>query len=237
MVLPLWIKLTCLLPAWFAATLLYLDQNITSRIINESDAPLRKGHGYHLDLLLLGIFTLCFFFFGLPWIVAATVHSVNHLKSLSINDPANPDQPALAVVETRVSALAIHLAIAASLLALHYVAVIPMAVLLGLFVYMGFMSLWGNAFFIRSLSLVLPGMTIHGHHGDRNVPRHVRNRFTALQGACLVVLWAVKSSALGIFFPFFIALCVPVRILTSRYFHPDHLAHLDDYAHGERDDF
>ena len=64
----------------------------------------------------------------------------------------------------------------------------------------------------------------------------MRNRFTALQGACLVVLWAVKSSALGIFFPFFIALCVPVRILTPRYFHPDHLAHLDDYAHGERDD-
>ena len=237
MVLPLWIKLVCVLPATFAATLLFLDQNITSRIINESDAPLRKGHGYHLDLLLIGIFTLSFSFFGLPWIVAATVHSVNHLKSLSINDLANPDMPAVAVVETRISALVIHLTIAASLLALQFVAVIPMAVLLGLFVYMGFMSLWGNAFFVRSLSLIVPSMINHGHHGDGQVPRNARNRFTFLQASCLVVLWGVKSSAIGIFFPFFIALCVPVRIFSSRYFHPEHLNHMDDYDHGQSNDF
>ena len=235
MVVPLWVRLACLLPATFAATLLFLDQNITSRIINESDAPLRKGHGYHLDLLLIGIFTLGFSFFGLPWIVAATVHSVNHLKSLSNDDLANPDMPSLAVVETRISALVIHLSIAASLLALQIVAIIPMAVLLGLFVYMGLMSLWGNAFFVRSLSLIVPSMIKHGHHGDGHVPRRARNRFTLLQGGCLVILWVVKSSAIGIFFPFFIALCVPVRIFSSRYFHPEHLTHLDDYDHGRSD--
>ena len=95
MALPQWIKLACVLPATFAATLLFLDQNITSRIINEGDTPMVKGHGYHLDLLLIGLFTLAFSLFGLPWIVAATVHSVNHLKSLSIRRPgqsrrANP---------------------------------------------------------------------------------------------------------------------------------------------------
>jgi hypothetical protein len=61
--------------------------------------------------------------------------------------------------------------------------------------------------------------------------------FTYLQGACLVVLWVVKSSAIGIFFPFFIALCVPVRIFISRYFHPEHLDNMDDYDHGQRKDF
>ncbi|MFP6773663.1 MAG: HCO3- transporter [Alphaproteobacteria bacterium] len=231
MALPQWIKLACVLPATFAATLLFLDQNITSRIINEGDAPMVKGHGYHLDLLLIGLFTLAFSLFGLPWIVAATVHSVNHLKSLSIDDLANPDAPTLAVVETRVSALAIHLAIAASLLALHLVAVIPMAVLLGLFVYMGFMSLWGNAFFIRTMAMIIPAMIVHGNPGDAQVSRHVRNRYTFLQGSCLVILWVVKSSALGIFFPFFIALCVPVRIFISRFFHHEHLGHMDDYNH------
>ncbi len=229
--LPLWIKLVCLLPATFAATLLFLDQNITSRIINESNAPLQKGHGYHLDLLLIGTFTLCFSFFGLPWIVAATVHSVNHLKSLSIDDPHDLNAPSLAVFETRVSALVIHLSIAASLLALQYVAMIPMAVLLGLFIYMGIVSLWGNAFFARALSLVLPVTKVHGQ--DRRVPRRVRNRFTYLQGGCLVVLWVVKSSALGILFPFFIALCVPVRIFSSRYFEQKYLGRLDDYDGGQ----
>jgi len=232
MILPTWAKLSCILPAIFAATLLFLDQNITSRIINESDAPLRKGHGYHLDLLLIGIMTLCFSFFGLPWIVAATVHSVNHLKSLSIGDPRDPDLPTLAVVESRLSALAIHLFIAASLLVLHYVAIIPMAVLFGLFIYMGFVSLWGNGFFIRTLAMIIPGMMAHGHHADAQVSRRVRNRFTFLQVSCLVVLWGVKSSVIGIFFPFFIALCVPVRIHVSRYFNHDDLNHLDDYDHA-----
>jgi hypothetical protein len=236
MALPHWIKLACILPAAFAATLLFLDQNITSRIINEGEAPLRKCHGYHIDLLLIGLFTLCFSVFGLPWIVAATVHSVNHLKSLSIDDPRDADQPSLAVVESRVSALVIHLTIAASLLALPFVALIPMPVLLGLFIYMGSVSLWGNAFFIRTLSMIAPGMITHGHHADAQVPSRIRNRFTVVQGGCLVVLWVVKSSVLGIFFPFFIALCVPVRIHISRYFQNDDLDHLDDYNQNRTDE-
>jgi hypothetical protein len=104
-------------------------------------------------------------------------------------------------------------------------------VLLGLFVYMGFMSLWGNAFFIRTMAMIIPAMIVHGNPGDAQVSRHVRNRYTFLQGSCLVILWVVKSSAVGIFFPFFIALCVPVRIFISRFFHHEHLGHMDDYNH------
>ena len=43
---------------------------------------LKKGGGYHLDLLVLAlIITLCSIF-GLPWFVAATVMSINHIQSL-----------------------------------------------------------------------------------------------------------------------------------------------------------
>jgi len=226
--IPDWAIAACIIPASFAAILLFLDQNITSRIINESDAPLLKGKGYHLDLLLIGIFTLCFSVFGLPWIVAATVHSVNHLKSLT-KEGAMVDEPPVGVVENRISALAIHMAMAGSLLLLSYVGLIPMAVLLGLFIYMGFMALWGNAFFIRSLTLFRLPLIRFGAPGDAAVPRRARDRYTLVQGTCFIVLWVVKASVLGILFPLFIALCVPVRLLLKHIFERDVLKLLDDY--------
>ncbi len=226
--LPPWAIFSCLLPASFAAILLFLDQNITSRIINESDAPLVKGKGYHLDLLLIGMFTFCFSFFGLPWIVAATVHSVNHLKSLTV-EGAVADGPAVAVVENRISALTIHLAIATSLLLLSYVSLIPMPVLLGLFIYMGVMALWGNDFFIRALTLFRLPLASMSASGDTMVPKRTRDRYTLVQGACFAILWVVKSSILGILFPVFIALCVPVRLTLGRLFSQDDLDLLDDY--------
>ena len=48
-----------------------------------------------------------------------------------------------------------------------------------------------------------------------------------LQLACLAVLWFVKSSVMGILFPVFIALLVPVRLLAGRFFASNYLAALD----------
>ncbi len=230
---PTWVILVSFIPGAFAAILLFLDQNITSRIINEGEPLLRKGKGYHVDLMLIGLFTLSFSCFGLPWIVAATVHSVNHLKSLTI-EGVNADGSGNAIVENRVSALVIHLGIAASLFLLPYVGAIPMPVLMGLFIYMGLLALWGNAFFIRSIAIVVPSLLAHGPQGDSMVPKGPRVKFTSAQGLCFVVLWIVKSSAIGILFPLFIALCVPVRLVMSKYFHDDHLGQLDDF-NAERD--
>lgn len=225
---PVWVRVMAVIPALFAAILLFLDQNITSRIINESDAPLAKGHGYHVDLLIVGILTLGFSFFGLPWIVAATVHSVNHLSSLTVEDH-NPETPSIEVIENRTSALIVHLAIAASLLLLPYVQLIPMPVLFGLFIYMGLVSFQTNAFFIRSLSIFIPPLMKFDTESDQQATTTGRRMFTIIQGSCFVILWVVKSSVIGILFPIFIALCVPVRMLISRYFDDDDLNLLDDY--------
>jgi hypothetical protein len=225
---PGWIVIGAMIPAFFAATLLFLDQNITSRIINESDAPMVKGHGYHLDLLVIGVLTLGLSLFGLPWIVAATVHSVNHLSSLTV-DSFEADKPPIAVIETRASALIVHIAIAISLLFLPYVQLIPMPVLFGLFVYMGVVSLQGNAFFIRSISLLTPPIVKQFATGDNQASRIGSRRYTLVQGACFSVLWIVKSSIVGILFPIFIALCVPVRMLMAKYIDDEDLDRLDDY--------
>jgi hypothetical protein len=65
------------------------------------------------------------------------------------------------------------------------------------------------------------------NHYLRAVPTGVVHRFTAVQAVCFAGLWVVKSSVIGITFPFFVALLVPVRILLGRVFNAEHVALLD----------
>ena len=44
---------------------------------------LQKGGGYHLDLLIVALCIGICSVFGLPWFVAATVLSINHVRSLT----------------------------------------------------------------------------------------------------------------------------------------------------------
>jgi hypothetical protein len=57
-----------------------------------------------------------------------------------------------------------------------------------------------------------------------------------IQLACLAVLWIVKSSTLGILFPLFIALLVPVRLALTYVFTPKELAALDAEAEPEEEE-
>ena len=43
----------------------------------------QKGGGYHLDLLLIAIQIAVCSIIGTPWFVAATVLSINHVRSLT----------------------------------------------------------------------------------------------------------------------------------------------------------
>jgi hypothetical protein len=45
---------------------------------------LQKGCGYHLDLFVLAVLIIICSAMGLPWFVAATVLSINHVNSLKL---------------------------------------------------------------------------------------------------------------------------------------------------------
>ena len=126
--------------------------------------------------------------------------------------------------------LTIHILVGLSLLLLPLLAEIPLAVLYGLFLFMGFGSMTGNQFFER-LSLWLKDPSLYpSTHYIRRVPRKTIHFYTVLQLACLAALWFVKSSSnssIGILFPLFIALLVPVRLLMGRIFSSEDLAALD----------
>jgi hypothetical protein len=134
---PVWVWFASIIPAVMATILLYLDQNITTRLVNSPENRLQKGAGFHLDLAVVGVITLVGSLFGLPWMVAATVHALNHVKSLATHEVVNVDgekrERIKEVRENRVSPLMVHLLIGASLLLLPLFNLIPNAVLFGLF--------------------------------------------------------------------------------------------------------
>ena len=50
---------------------------------------LQKGGGYHLDLFLIALQIGICSVLGLPWFVAATVLSINHVRSLTMESDAS----------------------------------------------------------------------------------------------------------------------------------------------------
>ena len=71
---------------------------------------LKKGTGFHLDLLLLGGLAAFNGLLGLPWVWAATVRSVTHVNSLTVwsKNQAPGEKPRLLrVKEQRVTSLVV----------------------------------------------------------------------------------------------------------------------------------
>ena len=229
--LPAWAIVASIGPALLATILLFLDQNITARLVNSPSHRLRKGPGFHLDLAVVAVITTVGSVFGLPWIVAATVHALNHVKSLATTETAGTGNAAreriVSVRENRISPLSIHVGIAGSILILPLIKLIPMAVLFGLFLYMGFATLGGNDFFERLRLWVTDPKLYPTTHYVVRVPRSVIHRFTAIQLGALAALWLLKTSVVGILFPILIAGLVPLRLSLSRVFEPGHLDALD----------
>jgi hypothetical protein len=81
--LPLWARVTALIPAALLTCLFFLDHNISIRVVNSPDLKMRKGAAYHLDLFVLGIIVAISSLLGLPWMCAATIQSLNHVRSVT----------------------------------------------------------------------------------------------------------------------------------------------------------
>lgn len=148
-----------LLPALLGTILIFMDQQITAVIVNRRENKLKKGCGYHLDLFVLAILIQICSIMGLPWFVAATVLSINHVNSLKQESEcaAPGEKPQfLGVREQRVTHIFIFLTIGLSVFLTPLLGHIPMPVLFGVFLYMGIASLKGLQFFDRILIMFMP---------------------------------------------------------------------------------
>lgn len=81
--LPLWARGAALIPAALLTVLFFLDHNISIRVVNSPDNRMKKPAAYHLDLFVLGVIVFLSSLLGLPWMCAATIQSLNHVRSVS----------------------------------------------------------------------------------------------------------------------------------------------------------
>jgi hypothetical protein len=234
---PPWFWFASMPIAVLAAVLLFLDQNITVRLVNSPQHRLRKGAGYDLDMAIIAVLVAICAAIGLPWVVAATVRSLNHVRSLATVRHHARGEHIISVMENRLTPLVVHLLIGGSLLFLGLLREIPMSVVFGLFLFMGIASLRGNQFVDR-LKLWVTDPTLYPPtHYIRRVSRTVLHSFTLIQVACLSVLWFVKGSSYGVLFPLCIALLVPIRRGLQRVFSQKDLAFLDADENPEEEQY
>ncbi|KAH7724619.1 anion exchange protein-like [Aphelenchoides avenae] len=73
----------CFLLGFFLSFLFYMDQNITSAIVNNSQNKLKKGTAIHLDMLVVAFLNMALSLFGLPWMHGALPHSPLHIRALA----------------------------------------------------------------------------------------------------------------------------------------------------------
>ncbi|CAH0377689.1 unnamed protein product [Pelagomonas calceolata] len=234
------------LPALMVAVLLFFDQNITVRIVNAESNKLKKPVGYHQDLLVVSLLAAGCSVVGFPWLVAATVRSINHVRANSVYEDVIQEgdcESSLEFVgckEQRVTGLAIHAAIGGALLfGRKTLARTPKAALMGLFLYLGTSALKGNQMFARSTEL-LGGPLVDLDALDASqskakdrpwaaVPRNVTRGFTLLQIGLLASMMLLKNSPLGVGFPIIIAALGPLRslMLKTKLVKPEEMALLD----------
>uniref|UniRef100_A0A3Q2X226 Anion exchange protein n=1 Tax=Haplochromis burtoni TaxID=8153 RepID=A0A3Q2X226_HAPBU len=228
---PWWTLLVAVLPAMLCTILIFMDQQITAVIINRKEHKLKKGCGYHLDLLLVAIMLGVCSIMGLPWFVAATVLSISHVNSLKVESgcSAPGEQPKfLGIREQRVTGFMIFVLMGCSVFMTSVLKFIPMPVLYGVFLYMGVSSLKGIQFFDRIKLFGMPAK----HQPDliylRYVPLWKVHIFTLIQLSCLVLLWVIKVSAAAVVFPMMVLALVFIRKLLDFFFTKRELSWLDD---------
>ncbi|KRJ97387.1 sodium bicarbonate cotransporter 3 isoform X12 [Drosophila yakuba] len=229
---PWWSPIIAVFPALLGTILIFMDQQITAVIVNRKENKLKKGCGYHLDLFILSILIAICSMMGLPWFVAATVLSINHVNSLKLESECSApgEKPQfLGVREQRVTHILIFLTIGVSVLLTPLLGNIPMPVLFGVFLYMGVASLKGLQFFDRILIMFMPAKYQPDYMFLRQVPIKRVHLFTMIQLACLIILWLIKSfSQTSILFPLMLVVMIGIRKALDLVFTRRELKILDD---------
>jgi len=237
--LPTWVIFATIIPGLGMGLLNYLDQNLTTLLINRPSSARKKPAGYHLDLMVLGaVIYPIVSILGLPFPCAATVRSVAHQNALTTFEDrtlpgAGTQKVATKVIETRWTAFAIHILMAFATFFGPVFRHIPQGVLFGVFLYMGVSSMPGNQFFER---FYLWGTFNANDYPQYNyitrLPIRRVHLFTAIQLLCFIILYVLKDNKdTSVGFPFFIASLIVFRRFFGRCFSDEELAELD--GHGE----
>lgn len=171
----IWVAFAAGGPALLVYILLFMETHITELIIDKKDRKLKKGSGFHLDIVVLCLMNIGCGFMGAPWMCAATVRSIAHVSAVTVmsRTHAPGDKPhIIEVKEQRLSAVAVAALVGISVLMSPLLRLVPMAVLFGVFLYMGVSSTNGIQFFDRLKLFFMPVK----HHSQASYVRRVSSK-------------------------------------------------------------
>ncbi|CAG7833125.1 unnamed protein product [Allacma fusca] len=226
-----WVPVVALLPAMLLYILVFMETSIGELIVSKSDHKLKKGSGFHLDVLLICVCNTAISLFGLPWVSVALVRAVAHTTALTVwstNNPPGEKPKIVGVIEQRLTSFIVSLLTGASVAMASVLEMIPLAVLFGVFLYMGVSSMVGIQFFER-VALFFKQVE---NHPQVPYVRRVRtlkmHLFTLIQIFWLAILWGVKYTSAALSFPFILLILIPFRLFVLKFiFNPDELSALD----------
>ncbi|KAJ6660693.1 hypothetical protein lerEdw1_017690 [Lerista edwardsae] len=156
---PIWMMFASALPAVLVFILIFLESQITTLIVSKPERKVVKGSGFHLDLLLIVTMGGIAGLFGMPWLSATTVRTVTHANALTVMSKTTaPGEKAHVqeVIEQRITGLLVAILVGLSILMEPILKLIPLAVLFGIFLYMGVTSLNGIQLYDRILLMLKP---------------------------------------------------------------------------------
>jgi len=226
---PVYMTFLAVVPALLVYILIFMESQITEMIISKK--RLKKGTGFHLDTLIIGSLNFILPLLGLPLVCAATLRSITHSNSLTLMETrvAPGETPkVIGVREQRITTVVVNALLGVSILLQPILKEIPLAVLFGIFLYMGVMSLNGVELVERIHMLFMPAKNYPDFNFVNIVQPWRIHVYTFVQIICLIILWFVKSTFLKIAFPFFLVLTVPLRRkIISRFYTERELQALD----------
>jgi HCO3- transporter family len=81
---PIWLPLACVVPGALVYILAFMESHISELILDKPERKLKKGSGFHWDIVLLCFLNAVCGLFGMPWHCAAAVRSVAHISSVTV---------------------------------------------------------------------------------------------------------------------------------------------------------
>ena len=235
---PAHLKWLAIVPALLLTALMYVEMNISSLLANKPENKLIKGPAHHQNFLVMALITLVFALFGLPPMTGSLPHSPQFIRALSdveeITVGGETRTNVIWVRENRLAPLLVHVLMSLTIVMAPALRQIPMAVLYGLFLYMGITGLATSQLWTRIKMIAMDPRLLPPTHYVRKVPLTRVHAFTLVQMCCCAALLGVRQSPAALFFPLFLGALMPLRYTLTHegvsLFTPEMLKMLDMIA-------
>lgn len=210
----LWIILLAFIPAVFLSLLIFVEQQVTACCINHKNKFLKKGFGYHLDLLVVLFGVGVSSIFGLPFSVASVVLSVNHVRALK-DKHLDEDLAGFSttIKEQRLTSLLVYILIALTPIMRPLLSYVPVSALYGILILVLCRTFLGVQFAKRVTLLFIREEQQPDLVYLRQVPLISVNIMTIVQVIGLLCCVALRATLGAVVFPFMVFLLAVARSL------------------------